>query len=172
MITKQWILDGFRAGGLPLLAIAVISALSLIAALIAQYVFGLHPCVLCIYQRWPFAIVIALALIGLVVQRQVPALLLAALTLFANMGIAFFHVGVEQKWWKGTDACHIPDISSANTVEEYMAFLDAASVTPCDAVAWSFYGLSMAGMNVILCFALGVFSLLSALYVVRKSNGF
>ncbi len=41
------------------------SATALGAAFVSQYGFDLQPCVLCIYQRWPYVIVIALCLIGL-----------------------------------------------------------------------------------------------------------
>ncbi|PIR34414.1 MAG: hypothetical protein COV36_00895, partial [Alphaproteobacteria bacterium CG11_big_fil_rev_8_21_14_0_20_44_7] len=35
-------------------------------ALMSQYGFGYHPCELCIYQRWAFAVVILLLLISFV----------------------------------------------------------------------------------------------------------
>ena len=44
-----------RSGTAPLVILAA-SAGALASAFVAQYVFGLEPCVLCIYQRWPFAI--------------------------------------------------------------------------------------------------------------------
>ena len=51
------------------------SAGSLLAAFFFQYVIGLQPCVLCIWQRWPYAVVIALSIVyvGLVGVRGRPA---------------------------------------------------------------------------------------------------
>ena len=49
-------------GALALAALA--SATALAAAFIGQYGLELQPCVLCVYQRWPYVITIA-ALFGL-----------------------------------------------------------------------------------------------------------
>lgn len=168
-------LDHVYTGKLALLAVAAISFGALAAALVAQYVFGMEPCVLCVYQRWPFLIAGLIGLVGFVfANARIRAMLLlaCALTFLVNTAIAIFHVGVEQKWWRGTQACHVPDLSSVSSTEEFMAMLEAASVTPCDVIPWSVYGVSMAGMNVILCALMAVFCMASAIYVVRKANGF
>lgn len=44
--------------------LAAISAFALSMAFTAQYIFGLEPCILCLYQRIPYALVIALGLTG------------------------------------------------------------------------------------------------------------
>ncbi len=43
------------------------SAGSLLAAFFFQYVVGLQPCILCIWQRWPYAVVIVLTILALTV---------------------------------------------------------------------------------------------------------
>jgi disulfide bond formation protein DsbB len=83
--------------------VAVISAGMLGTAFTFQYVGGLYPCVLCIYQRIPYAVVIVLGLWGAVTLRagrplSFTAYFLAAacaLAFFVDAGIAGFHVGVE-----------------------------------------------------------------------------
>ena len=44
---------------------------------------------------------------GLPAARRA-ALALAGLTFLAGAAIAFFHVGVEQHWWRGMAGCHAP----------------------------------------------------------------
>lgn len=174
MVTKADIIKGFETGVLPLAAVLFVCVFSLAAALVAQYVFGLAPCILCIYQRWPFVVVGLLAMLGLFLRpmrSRAGVLFLSAIAFAVNCGIAIFHVGVEQKWWKGTDACHLPDLSQATSTEEFMAMLEAAPTTPCDQIPWEFMGLSMAGMNVILCFAMAIFCLGASVFLVRKANG-
>ena len=51
-------------------AFAVIAALALATAFMSQYVYELQPCVLCIYQRWPYGVVIALSVLGLAFSRR------------------------------------------------------------------------------------------------------
>ncbi len=147
------------------LAILALSAGALAAAFIAQYVFGLEPCVLCLYQRWPYGIAIALGLLGLGLAasgRPVSWLMaVAGLVFLANAGIAGFHVGVEQQWWQGTSGCAAP-ISQAKTLAEMRAQILAAPVIRCDEVAWSLFGISMAGYNIIASVGLAAFSFVMA----------
>ena len=44
------------------------SALALAGALVSQYVLGMQPCPLCIWQRWPYAVVMVLSVLGFVVK--------------------------------------------------------------------------------------------------------
>jgi disulfide bond formation protein DsbB len=134
-------------------------------AFLAQYGFGLEPCVLCLYQRWPFAAALVLAALALALIRggrsPAPALALAGLALAGNAGLALYHVGVEQHWWQGTVACTAA-ATGAMTLEAMKAAILAAPVVRCDEVAWRFLGLSMAGWNVPLSAGLGLFALAAA----------
>ena len=55
-------------------------------ALVSQYGFGLHPCEMCYWQRWPHQAAILLALIALLLRRNDKAM--RALTLLAALAIA------------------------------------------------------------------------------------
>ena len=68
MIKK--LLKPFKCPFFANLTMAFIAAFALIMALIAQYGFNLDPCILCIIQRYPFGIIIALGLIGAFVSRR------------------------------------------------------------------------------------------------------
>ncbi len=132
------------------LSIVATSVAALAAVFISQYGFGLHPCHLCIYQRWPFAVLIVLGLLGAFIEKfRTPAIALSSLIFLTNAGIALFHSGVERKWWAGLEGCSTPDMSG--TIEELMARIEATAVTRCDEIAWEMFGLSMANYNVILC---------------------
>ncbi len=52
------------------LAILAASVAALGAAYIAEYAFGLEPCILCLYQRLPFVATGLLALAGLPALRR------------------------------------------------------------------------------------------------------
>ena len=134
--------------GLFIVPLASLAALAL--AFISQYVFELQPCVLCIYQRWPFAIAAALCLVALTPSARPSApwlLLLSALVLAVNVGIAVYHVGVEQYWWIGTEDC-VGKTGTAQTLAELRAQIMATPITRCDEVAFSLFGISMAGYNI------------------------
>jgi disulfide bond formation protein DsbB len=139
----------------PLLALGF-SVAALSGALIGEHVFGLKPCILCIYQRVPFAIIIALSLLAMLpglakFRRLITALF--GLLFLAGAGIAAFHTGVERKWWQGTSGCGAT--GNAQTVEELLRQIEAAPVVRCDTIPWELFGLSMANYNLFYSLALG-----------------
>ena len=171
--------DVLERPGLVAGLLAAGAAAMLLGAFAFQYIGGLPPCVLCIWQRWPYGAVIALGLIGAGLARgaepprgALAAVLgLAALALFIDAGIAGFHVGVEQKWWEGTQACVGLGSSGAKTAEQMVAELLANSkVVRCDEVAWSFAGISMAGYNMMAALGMGIFAALGAWRAADRSG--
>lgn len=148
------------------LALLAASAAVLGSALILQYVGGLEPCVLCIYQRVPYAATISLAIIGFVMSgspRSVGAVHgLATIAFLIGAGIAAYHVGVEQQWWAGSAECTGAAAGSAQSVDELRAQIMSAPAVRCDEVAWSLFGISMAGYNFLVSLVLAAFAALAA----------
>ncbi len=126
------------------------------SALLSQYVGGLNPCQMCIWQRWPHAIAIGLALIALMIGRRAgPVYLVVVLILLVGAGIGAFHAGVEQGWWEGPATCSGGDIGSLSTQDLINQIMNAPIVR-CDDIPWSFLGLSMAAWNAIVSVILAV----------------
>jgi disulfide bond formation protein DsbB len=146
-------------------ALIALASLAVLAAAFAfQYLGGLQPCVLCIYQRYPYGVAIALGVIALVLPRgraQAVLLGLAALVFLVDAGIAAFHVGVEQHWWAGTEACGGAAPAAPQNLNALMQSLGTQPAR-CDAVAWSLFGISMAGYNFLVALALAAFSVAAA----------
>ena len=156
------ITGGFVVIGLILLA--SIGSLSIVFYL--QYGEGLHPCTLCIWQRWPYAVLILIGSTGLFYihygqtrhdqnhnGKNLTVLLgLLALISLIGAGLALFHVGVEQRWWQGLATCS--GNMGASTLEALRAQIMAAPITRCDEVLWSLFGLSLAGYNLLLSLVL------------------
>lgn len=149
------------------LAILAVSVGSLAMAFAAQYLFGLDPCILCLYQRIPYAVTVVLAAAALAAPtrgRLRPGLVaLCAGVFFAGAALAFYHVGVEQHWWGSFAACG-GELATDLTLEDLKAQLGGGNIPrkPCDRVDWELFGLSLAGYNGIASLALGVASLVGA----------
>ena len=154
-----------------LMALGGISIVALAAALTSQYVFGMHPCILCLYQRIPYAVVILLTVLGIIATKIMGAkygvlnIFLCGIAFIINAIIAFYHVGVEQKWW--ASSCALPNLSNLNP-EELMAAIQSAPTVSCDQIPFELFDISMAGYNVILCFILGVYAFIAATTVIKK----
>ena len=138
------------------------SAGLLLGALAFQYVGGLAPCTLCIWQRWPH---LAAVLIGCLALRfggrALP--LLGMLAALATAGLALFHTGVERHWWEGLASCSAGSIEGVSVQDLLDPAKAVAPVVRCGDVAWQMAGLSMASWNGILSLALAGIWLLAAL---------
>ncbi len=149
----------------PALVLAT-SASLMLGAQAFQYIGGLFPCPLCLYQRYPhiFNIVLGMLILGLVFtgrRSAVPWLLaLAGLSLLAGAGVAVFHVGVEQGWWPGLPGCAGPGAGAS--LAEALKQARAGPPPRCDVVPWSLLGISMAGYNALISIGAGLFALWAA----------
>lgn len=120
-------------------------------ALVSQYGFGLHPCEMCYWQRWPHQAAIVLAALALILrgnERAMRALTrLAALAIAVSGAIGVFHAGVEYGFWEGLTTCAT---GAGGPVS--LDGLMGAPLIRCDTPQWTLFGISLAGFNAIFSF--------------------
>lgn len=154
-------------------AFAALAALALLGAAHAFETFGgLDPCPLCLRQRevlWAALAVAVPATLWTLFSRasrgtpRVGAFML--FVVFATGAItAGFHAGGELGWWKLPASClaggEMADMAAMR------ALVDGTAPPPefpsCGEVAWSLWGISMAGWNALISAGLAIFSVLAA----------
>jgi len=142
-----------------LLALATPLAL-LGGAYVAQLGFGLPPCEMCWWQRYPHFAALAFALVAFMRPASGALVALAALAIGISGVIGAFHAGVEYGWWEGVTAC---TTTSTEGVDPLSAILNAPLVR-CDVAPWSLFGISLAGWNFLISggAALVIFGLLGS----------
>ena len=136
-----------------LILLATLGSAALLGGAFAfQYLGGMPPCKMCLWQRWPHAAAIVIGILGFATGRRELAIagILAALT---TSGIGFYHAGVEQMWWQGPTTCTSGSIAGLTT-DDLLAQIMEAPVVRCDEIAWSLFGMSMAAWNAIISFIL------------------
>ena len=141
------------------LALALPAAL-LGGAYLSQYGFGLAPCEMCWWQRYPHMAAIVFALLAFRARPVAPLVGAAALGILGSGLIGAFHAGVEYGWWEGLTACTAgPLAAGGDPLEAIMQ----APVIRCDTIPWSLFGISLAGWNFLISTtgALAVFGLLA-----------
>lgn len=132
-----------------------------------QEILGFEPCTLCIWQRWPHAIIPFVFIMTLVFPNLI-WYVGGTLIMFLSVGLAGFHVGVEQDWWEGLSSCS----STQGLVTEgaVLDFSQDLSVVMCDEIVWSFLNLSMAGWNAVFSLLLTGLWILSLRYNYRNNH--
>ena len=133
-----------------LILLATLGSVALLGGAFAfQYIGGMAPCQLCLWQRWPHAAAILIGVVALTTGWRGLAWL-GVIAALATAAIGVFHVGVEQKWWEGLASCTAGSIEGIAVSDLLDPSKDVASVVRCGDIAWSMLGISMAGWNVIL----------------------
>lgn len=133
-----------------LILLATLGSAGLLGGAFAfQYLGGMAPCQLCLWQRWPHAAAVLIGGVALATGWRGLAWA-GALAALATAGIGVFHVGVEQFWWEGLATCTAGSISGISAADLLDPSKDVAQVVRCDAIAWQMFGISMAGWNAIL----------------------
>lgn len=132
----------------------LVPAFMLGGALISQYVFGLYPCEMCYWQRWPHWVALVLGGVAVLSVRRVQGLAvgmasLAAIAIAISGLIGGFHAGVEYGWWDGLTSC-ASTVPAGATTDDVLNSIMAAPLVRCDAAPWSMFGISLAGYNFLL----------------------
>ncbi len=149
-----------KKGGLAILLLT--STFALAFAYVLQFVFDYQPCILCLYERLPFFIIIAFSAIGLVIfssDKFVKVVVLCCVILLAiNIGISLYHVAVEQEVIAGPTVCESSsNLNAANNVNDLKAELLKTKAVRCDEPQLSFLKLSLAAWNAVYCLLLVFF---------------
>lgn len=117
----------------------------------AELALGKDPCILCIYTRYAFmagAVITGLSLLINALRFAIPLVLIGCL------GISAFHVGVEQKWWKGPDACQAKvvdtsGLSPLDAMKKLKESLKTKQPVRCDEINWAILGISATIWNTL-----------------------
>ena len=147
------------------------AAVALAVAFAAEWWGGLVPCPLCLIERWPYRVAIAVAAVGVVLPRALTRPALAALLLvgLVEVAAAGLHVGVELHFWPSPlPECAAPTLSTGN-LSQMLSSMPLRPSKPCDSPTFLIPGLplSMAAMNLI--YALVVAAVLVT-YLSRRSR--
>jgi len=157
-----------------LIGIFFASLIALICAYIAQYGFNLQPCILCLYQRIPFFLIIAIVALAVISKNkkfQHITFYLCLIGLMTNVVIASYQVGVEKKIFHGPDSCSAnQSLNEITDIDQLRETLMKTKAVRCDEPQFFLLKLSMAAWNAIFCAMLAGAMLLIRNYNRRTNN--
>ena len=136
------------------IVILSLSFFSLAAALYVEYILSFKPCVLCIYQRIPYAIALLISLIAFFNGNKKKLLLILGLTFMASVLLSGYHVGIEKGIIEPIFSCTGDNI---NALEKEEILKSLNNIQPdCRDVDFSLFGISLATLNFIISFVLTI----------------
>jgi disulfide bond formation protein DsbB len=123
-----------------------------------QLIGNLAPCPLCLEQRWSWYVAIPVLLLALTFVRSDPKgrlmrglLAVSGAIILAGGALGAYHAGVEWGFWQGPTACSGgPGLDTSAGLPS----LSNAIVIRCDEAPWRLLGISLAGYNALISFAL------------------
>lgn len=132
-----------------------VPALLLAGAYVSEFGFGLFPCEMCWWQRYPHFVAVALATLAFFLPPRALWIALAAAAILVSAAIGGFHAGVEYGWWKGITDCTSTMPQGGNALENIIN----APLIRCDVAPWSLLGISLAGWNFLISSVAGLATL-------------
>lgn len=137
----------------PARLVALAAPLALLGgAYVSEYVFGLYPCEMCWWQRYPHFAAIALAALAWLRPPGRIFVALAGLAIATSGLIGAFHAGVEYGWWQGLTAC----ASNADMSGDPLEAIFNTPMVRCDVAPWTLFGISLAGWNFLVSTAAAI----------------
>ena len=131
--------------------IFLISIFAVMTAFIAEYVFNLLPCEMCLKQRYPYYFIIIIFIFFYFIKKNYFFWfnILGELALFYGLFYATWHVGIEQKIFEISSACsfNLDNNISAENLKQQILNQDIVS---CGEISWTIFGFSAATLNMLL----------------------
>ena len=143
----------------------IISVIAITSALIAECIFNLQPCELCLKQRHPYYLIVVVSLIIFFIPVFQKLFLYILIQLGTIYGIFYsvWHVGVENKLLKGPSGC-TAGLSNSSSTADLKEQILSKQVISCDEVVWSFFGISAASLNTMILLFIFV---INGLYIYK-----
>ena len=145
--------------------ILITSIISIFTVLIAEFVFNLQPCELCLKQRHPYYFIIFISLLIYLVPVSYKFLgyLLIQLSAIYGLFYAIWHVGVENNLLNGPSGCSA-SLDISENVSDLKQQILSKQVISCDEVIWSFFGFSAASVNTLVLLFIFI---INAIYIYK-----
>jgi len=145
--------------------VSILSLIAICSALIAEFIFSLEPCSMCLKQRHPYYFIILIFIIVVVFKLQQKIWFYVGVQIASIYGIfyAFWHVGIENKILSGPEECS-GGLQVSNNVSSLKEQIMTKAVINCEEVTWEFLGISAASIN---AFIILLIFIINAVYLLN-----
>lgn len=139
--------------------------LILLSVYFIEYGMNVYACKLCKYQRIPYFInILILSLLIFDFNKFKKIIYILLLSLFINLGISFYHIGVEQKIFSETKVCKITN--QVKSKDDLLKQLNKSGIKGCSEVTFRIFGFSLSTLN----FLTNIVFLLLCYHITRNEK--
>ena len=150
------------------IAILFVNILVILSALFIEFFLKIKPCILCIYQRYPYYIITFLSLIYFLKKDlKILLILLIILTSLASITLSTYHVGIETGLIEETTSCKT-SLNNNLSKDAILKQLESNLASSCKEVNFKLFGFSLASINIILSLILT--TIYYKIYLWMKKN--
>ena len=150
------------------IAILFVNILVILSALFIEFFLKIKPCILCIYQRYPYYIIALLSLIYFLKKDlKIILILLIILTSLASIILSTYHVGIETGLIEETTSCKT-SLNNNLSKDAILKQLESNLASSCKEVNFKLFGFSLASINIILSLILT--TIYYKIYLWMKKN--
>ena len=129
---------------------------SICYAFFVEYILGYKPCILCKYQRVPYALGLIIGFFGFFKPSNTKICIYTFLTFLISMTLSGYHIGIEQELYQSIFNCSDDNLS---ILEEGKLLESLSVINPdCRNVNFAVFGVSLATINFVLSFVISSFS--------------
>jgi disulfide bond formation protein DsbB len=149
--------------------IFLINAVVIFFALLIEYILKFKPCILCIYQRYPYYLILLFsALFFLKNSWKQYLLILIIITSIISFILAGYHVGIEYGLIDELSSCKT-EVGKNISKDVLLKELQNKLAPSCKAVDFKLFGLSLASINMIMSLILSILYYKIFLWI-KKTN--
>ena len=147
------------------IVIFFISLFSIVGALYFEFILKLKPCILCLYQRIPYIILIFICLIGYNYSGNLFWHYLVILVFFISVLISGYHVGIENSLFPELSTCKAGNLDLTDKKQLLQSLNN--QIVSCKDVLFKIFGLSLATINLIISLTVVA---LGTIYIYHEKN--
>jgi len=126
------------------------------SALFIEYILNFKPCSLCIYQRYPYYLILLFsALFFLKNNWKNQLMVLIILMSIVSFFLAGYHVGIENGLINELSSCKT-EVSKNMSKDILLKELQSKLAPSCKDVDFKLFGLSLASINMIMSLILSI----------------
>jgi disulfide bond formation protein DsbB len=142
--------------------IFLISLISIISAYFIEHILGHQPCNLCLIERIPYGLALILIIYNNAFSKNEYFVILLLILIFIfSLIISFYHLGIEQGFFKESAVCGLKNASEIISKEELLEQLQSKAIS-CKDVTFRIFGFSLTAINIII--SLLILSLLTRIF--------